>query len=68
MRALYVFFAQGDLEKLQIQIERGFSFENLKLPKRVFETPTQFRLLDKAYMEETLQEAKEEIMKLVQGI
>ena len=38
------------------------------MPKRIFETPTQFGLLDKAYMEETLQEAKEEIMKLVQGI
>jgi hypothetical protein len=49
-------------------LREGFSFENLKLPERIFETPTQFGLLDKAYMEETLQEAKEEIMKLVQGI
>jgi len=54
--------------KYKFKLREGFSFENLKLPKRIFETPTQFGLLDKAYMEETLQEAKEEIMKLIQGI
>jgi len=68
MRALCVCLLKEIWRNYKFKLREGFSFENLKLPKRIFETPTQFGLLDKAYMEETLQEAKEEIMKLVQGI
>jgi hypothetical protein len=42
----------------KFKLREGFSFEKLKLPKRIFETPTQFGLLDKAYMEESFKKQK----------
>ncbi|MEM3573203.1 MAG: aldehyde ferredoxin oxidoreductase family protein [Nitrososphaeria archaeon] len=53
--------------KYKFKLREGFSFENLKFPKRIFETQTQFGNLDSDYMKETLRMAKDIILKLIES-
>lgn len=50
------------LNKYKFKLREGFSFENLKLPERIFETSTPLGILDKKYMQEVINIVKEEVL------
>lgn len=51
--------------KYRFKIKSGFDMENIRLPQRIFETPTSVGILDKAFVDETLRTLKEKIKTLL---
>ncbi len=47
--------------KFEFKIREGFSFENLRIPKRILETPGPFGMVDEDYLRRAIAAAKEEI-------
>ncbi|KAA0259201.1 aldehyde ferredoxin oxidoreductase family protein [Deferribacter autotrophicus] len=46
-------------EKYKFKFREGFSFDSLRLPKRIFETPSPLGKLDEGYMRSVLEHVKE---------
>ena len=49
-------------EKYKFKLREGFDFKNLKLPKRIFETTTPVGDLDREYIQDAIDYAKDVIM------
>ena len=49
-------------EKYRFKIRENFSFDNFRIPKRIIETPSPIKELDKDYMKEALAYAKKTIV------
>lgn len=47
--------------KYDFKMREGFSFEGLRLPKRIFETPGPFGQVDEGFLRKAIEEAKREI-------
>ena len=47
--------------KYRFKFREGFSFDNLRMPKRIFETPGPFGLIDEGFMRKAIAAAKREI-------
>lgn len=47
--------------KYRFKMREGFSFENLRLPKRIFETPAPFGRVDEGFVKKAIAAAKREI-------
>jgi aldehyde:ferredoxin oxidoreductase len=67
LRTLDISFDEGELvklgrdilkEKFKFKAREGFSFDGLRIPKRILETPTPSGVLEKAAFEEALRYAK----------
>ena len=67
LRTLDISFDEGELvklgrdilkEKFKFKVREGFSFDGLRIPKRILETPTPSGVLEKAAFEEALRYAK----------
>ncbi len=53
-------------EKYRFKIREGFSFDNLRVPKRIFETTSSAGIIDESYMNSLLISLKERILAQVQ--
>lgn len=53
--------------KYQFKLREGFSFENLRIPKRILETPGPFGMVDEDYLRRAIAAAKEEIFPVIKG-
>jgi aldehyde:ferredoxin oxidoreductase len=47
--------------KYRFKVREGFSFDNLRMPKRIFETPAPFGMVDEGFMRKAIEAAKREI-------
>ncbi|MEM0296590.1 MAG: aldehyde ferredoxin oxidoreductase family protein [Zestosphaera sp.] len=52
-------------EKLKLKIRLGYRLEELKPPKRVFETPSPFGIIGEEYFNEALQHYREKVLQLL---
>lgn len=52
-------------EKLKLKIRLGFRLEDLKPPRRVFETPSPFGVMSEEYFKEALQYYREKVLQLL---
>jgi len=50
-------------EKYRFKIREGFSFDTIRLPQRIFETPSPVGMLDKAFIRKTVECAKRTLIK-----
>jgi aldehyde:ferredoxin oxidoreductase len=50
-------------EKFQFKLREGFSFDNLEMPKRIFETPSPSMPFDQNFIRDAIQYAKKTILK-----
>ena len=50
-------------EKYRFKIREGFSLDNLRLPKRIFETPSPIGKLDEKFIRETIEHVKKALSK-----
>ncbi|MGA1845943.1 aldehyde ferredoxin oxidoreductase family protein [Deferribacter abyssi] len=48
-------------DKYRFKFREGFSFDSLRLPKRIFETPSPLGKLDERYMRNVIEHVKEEL-------
>ena len=48
--------------KYRFKLREGFSFDNLRIPQRIFETPGPFGLIDEGFMRRAIEAAKREIL------
>jgi aldehyde:ferredoxin oxidoreductase len=48
--------------KYRFKMREGFSFDNLRIPKRIFETPAPFGMVDEGFMRSAIEAAKREIV------
>lgn len=48
-------------EKYRFKVREGFSLDNLRLPKRIFETPSPMGKLDEKFMREVIEHVKKQI-------
>ncbi|MHC1586736.1 MAG: aldehyde ferredoxin oxidoreductase C-terminal domain-containing protein, partial [Candidatus Hecatellaceae archaeon] len=53
--------------KWEFKLREGFSFERLRLPARIFETPTPHGMLDKGFMDEAVRLYRERVEALLKG-
>lgn len=53
--------------KYQFKMREGFSFENLRIPKRILEIPGPFGMVDEEYLRKAIAAAKEEIFPATTG-
>lgn len=53
-------------EKFKFKIREGFSFDNIRLPKRIFETESSVGMIDNLYMNSLLEALKKKILAQVQ--
>lgn len=53
-------------EKYKFKIREGFSFDNLRIPKRIFETTSSASMIDESYMNSLLDSIKGKILAQVQ--
>ena len=47
--------------KYRFKVREGFSFDNLRMPKRIFETPAPLGMVDEGFMRKAIEAAKKEI-------
>jgi aldehyde:ferredoxin oxidoreductase len=47
--------------KYRFKMREGFSFDNIRIPKRIFETPAPFGMVDEGFMKKAIDAAKREI-------
>lgn len=52
-------------EKFLFKIREGFSFDDLRMPERIFETPSPTMKFDRAFMEKAIQYAKKRVMEII---
>lgn len=48
-------------EKIRFKIREGFSFNNLRIPKRIFETPSSVGMIDEDYLRSVLRSMEQKI-------
>ena len=54
-------------EKFRFKLREGFSFDALRIPKRIFETPSSIGMIDEQYVRTAMDCVKKEIMGKVGG-